>query len=63
MKKVLFAAVVALTLGLTACGNGASKTETATDSTAVDTTAVTAVDTTTAQITADTASTFTKEVK
>lgn len=50
MKKVLFAAAVALTVGLTACGNGASKTETTTDSTAVDSTAVTAVDSTTAQI-------------
>ena len=53
MKKVLFAAAVALTVGLTACGNGASKTETTTDSTAV-----TAVDSTTAQIPAvDTTST------
>lgn len=50
MKKVLFAAAVALTVGLTACGNGASKTETTTDSTVVDSTAVTAVDSTTAQI-------------
>ena len=58
MKKVLFAAAVALTVGLTACGNGASKTETTTDSTAVDSTAVTAVDSTTAQIPAvDTTST------
>jgi len=44
MKKVVFAAVVALTIGLTSCGNGTSKTEVATDSTAVDTSAV-AVDT------------------
>jgi hypothetical protein len=49
MKKVVFAAVVALTIGLTSCGNGTAKTEVATDSTAVDTTAV-AVDSTTAQI-------------
>jgi len=50
MKKVVFAAVVALTIGLTSCGNGTSKTEVVTDSTAVDSTAVTAVDSTTAQI-------------
>jgi len=34
MKKVVFAAVVALTVGLTACGNGNGKAP-ATDSTAV----------------------------
>ena len=57
MKKVLFAAVVALTVGLTACGNGASKTEATTDSTSVDSTAVTATDSTVAQIPADTTTT------
>ena len=63
MKKVLFAAMTVLTVGLTACGNGASKTEATTDSTAVATDSV-AVDSTTAQIPAvDTTSTFTKEVK
>ena len=49
MKKVVFAAVVALTVGLTACGYGngsAPATDsTAVDSTLVDTTAV-AVDST-----------------
>lgn len=35
MKKVVFAAVVALTVGLTACGNG-NGTAPAADSTAVD---------------------------
>ena len=53
MKKVLFAAVVALTVGLTACGNG-NGTAPATDSTSVDSTAVTAVDSTVAEIPADT---------
>lgn len=57
MKKVLFAAAVALTVGLTACGNGASKTEVTSDSTAVDSTAVTATDSTVAEISADTTST------
>jgi hypothetical protein len=57
MKKVLFAAAVALTVGLTACGNGASKTEATSDSTAVDSTAVTATDSTVAEISADTTST------
>jgi hypothetical protein len=48
MKKVVFAAVVALTVGLTACGNGNGKApstdSTAVDSTLVDTAAVVAVD-------------------
>lgn len=39
MKKVVFAAVVALTVGLTACGNG-NGTAPAADSTAVDSVAV-----------------------
>ena len=39
MKKVVFAAVVALTVGLTSCGNG-NGTAPATDSTAVDSTKV-----------------------
>lgn len=39
MKKVVFAAVVALTVGLTACGNGNGKAP-QTDSTAVDSTKV-----------------------
>ena len=39
MKKVVFAAVVALTVGLTACGNGNGSAP-ATDSTAVDSTKV-----------------------
>ena len=39
MKKVVFAAVVALTVGLTACGNGNGSAP-ATDSTAVDSTLV-----------------------
>lgn len=39
MKKVVLAAVVALTVGLTACGNGNGKAP-ATDSTAVDSTLV-----------------------
>jgi hypothetical protein len=55
MKKVVFAAVVALTIGLTSCGNGTSKTEVATDSTAVATDSV-AVDTTAAPV-ADSTST------
>lgn len=50
MKKALFVAATVLTVGLTSCGNGTSKTETTTDSTAVDSTAVTAVDSTTAEI-------------
>jgi predicted small lipoprotein YifL len=40
MKKVVFAAVVALTVGLTACGNGGNGTAPAADSTAVDSTKV-----------------------
>lgn len=44
MKKVVFAAVVALTVGLTACGSGngtaPAADSTAVDSTVVDTTAV-----------------------
>jgi hypothetical protein len=57
MKKVVFAAVVALTIGLTSCGNGTSKTEVATDSTtvAVDSAVVNA-DTTAAPV-ADSTST------
>jgi hypothetical protein len=39
MKKVVFAAVVALTVGLTACGNG-NGTAPAVDSTKVDSAAV-----------------------
>ena len=50
MKKVVFAAVVALTVGLTACGNGNGKApatdSTAVDSTLVDTTAVAVEETT-----------------
>jgi hypothetical protein len=44
MKKVVFAALVALTVGLVACGGGSGKApstdSTAVDSTLVDTTAV-----------------------
>jgi hypothetical protein len=54
MKKVVFAAVVALTIGLTSCGNGKTEATGTTDSTAVDSTAV---DSTTAQIPADSTST------
>ncbi len=43
MKKVVFAAVVALTVGLTACGNGGNGTAPTTDSTAVDSTNVDSV--------------------
>lgn len=43
MKKVVFAAVVALTVGLTACGNGGNSTAPAADSTAVDSTKVDSV--------------------
>jgi hypothetical protein len=57
MKKVVFAAVVALTIGLTSCGNGKTEATGTTDSTVVDSTAVTAVDSTTAQIPADSTST------
>lgn len=54
MKKVVFAAVVALTVGLTSCGNGKTEATGTSDSTAVDSTAVTAVDSTVAEIPADT---------
>lgn len=43
MKKVVFAAVVALTVGLTACGNGGNGTAPIADSTAVDSTKVDSV--------------------
>lgn len=43
MKKVVFAAVVALTVGLTACGNGGNGAAPAADSTAVDSTKVDSV--------------------
>jgi ABC-type glycerol-3-phosphate transport system substrate-binding protein len=40
MKKVVFAALVALTVGLVACGGGNGSAAPATDSTAVDSTLV-----------------------
>lgn len=57
MKKVVFAAVVALTVGLTACGNGNGKAP-ATDSTAVDSTKVDSV-----AVVADSAKVDTSAVK
>lgn len=57
MKKVVFAAVVALTVGLTACGNG-NGTAPATDSTAVDSTKVDSV-----AVVADSAKVDTSAVK
>lgn len=43
MKKVVLAAVVALTVGLTACGGNGNGSAPATDSTAVDSTLVDSV--------------------
>jgi hypothetical protein len=43
MKKVVLAAVVALTVGLVACGGNGNGTAPATDSTAVDSTLVDSV--------------------
>ena len=43
MKKVVFAAVVALTVGLTACGGNGNGTAPTSDSTAVDSTKVDSV--------------------
>lgn len=58
MKNVLFVAVTLVVLGLTACGGGnSSNSETTSDSTLVDSTALTAVDSTTAQIPTDSVST------
>lgn len=57
MKKVVFAAVVALTVGLTACGNGNGSAP-ATDSTAVDSTKVDSV-----AVAADSAKVDTSAVK
>lgn len=58
MKNVLFVALTLVVLGLTACGGGnGSNSETTSDSTLVDSTALTAVDSTTAQIPTDSVST------
>lgn len=54
MKKVVFAAVVALTVGLTACGSGNGTAPTS-DSTAVDSTKVDSVVVATDSVKVDTA--------
>lgn len=53
MKKVVFAAVVALTVGLTACGSG-NGTAPSADSTAVDSTKVDSVAVATDSVAVDT---------
>ena len=57
MKSLLAVAAIALTMASCGQGSKANAEGVATDSTAVDTTAVTAVDSTTAQIPTDTTST------